>query len=116
MRLLIALVLVLAGFVILAGAAYAHPVHDHASASDEATLPPDDGDAHHGVRHDSSDHSHPLGENPFHEKSSHSSLDVAHELRPSELKFATFARDASPPIAERPGGIDLVPPVPPPLG
>jgi hypothetical protein len=116
MRLLIALVVVLAGFVILAGAAYAHPGHDRAPASDEAAQAPDDGDAHHGVGHDPSDHSHPLGEDPFHEKSSHSSLDVAHELRPSELKFVTFARDASPPFAERPGGIDLVPPVPPPLG
>jgi hypothetical protein len=112
MRVVVALMLVLAGFVILAGAASAHPGHDH----DHAATADGGGHAHHGADHDSSDHSHPLGEDPFHEKSSHSTLDVAHERRLSEMKFVAPARDASPPFAERVGGIDLVPPVPPPLG
>lgn len=109
MRVLAILLTVLAGFLLLATAAHAHPGNHDGDASS---------DSHHhdGTDHDPADHTHPIGDDTYHQKASHNSFDVAHDLRLSELKYSASAREVLPPHFVREGGIDVVPPVPPPLG
>lgn len=72
-------------------------------------------DHHHGV-HDPADHTHPFGEDTFHEKSSHSSLDTAHDQKAADLHGVAPLPAEIPHTEDRACGIAVAPPVPPPLG
>jgi len=109
MRVLAILFTVLAGFLLLATAAHAHPGHHDGGVSSDAHH-------HNGTDHDPADHTQPIGDDTYHQQASHSSFDVAHDLRLSEFKYRVSAREVAPPRFVREGGIDVAPPVPPPLG
>jgi hypothetical protein len=66
--------------------------------------------------HDATDHSHPIGEDTHHQKAAHGALDVAHSQDHSDEKREALQQPEAPQSAERVCGIDVTPPVPPPLG
>jgi len=96
-RLFILFGLLVGALVFLTVPASAHANHDDATVSEDAGAPvglPHDGDADHDVNHNPADHSHPIGEDTYHEKASHSSLDFAHYhavvVRLGEMPRATI--------------------------
>ncbi|MDZ4866929.1 MAG: hypothetical protein SGI91_06370 [Alphaproteobacteria bacterium] len=92
--------------------AHAHGHGDVATAAADA----DAHDADHDADHNPVDHSHPIGDDDYHSKASHSSLDVAHCNVP-DAPLAGFVRAHCLPSADQPlRGIALSPPVRPPLG
>jgi len=109
MRAFATLLTLLAGLFFLAGTAFAHP-GDHAggdaSASDHS---------HHSGDHDPSNHSHPIGEDTHHQKASHGSFELAYEQSLSAFRHGRIERETLPSSVTPLDGIDLVPPVPPPL-
>jgi len=66
--------------------------------------------------HNPADHSHPIGEDTHHQKAAHGALDVAHSQDQSDEKREALQQPEAPQSAERVCGIDVTPPVPPPLG
>jgi hypothetical protein len=66
--------------------------------------------------HDPADHSHPLGEDTYHEKASHSSLDFAH-YHVVAVKLSALPRAANlPAVDEAASGLVPTPLLRPPLG
>jgi hypothetical protein len=117
--------LLMFGMFIAALAFSAAPASAHAHHDGDAALTQDaDGraDSHHGgqadhdVDHNAADHSHPIGEDTYHEKASHSSLDFAHH-QTVVVKVIGLARAANLPVADDAAcGLALTPPTRPPLG
>lgn len=119
------------GFLIIVGMLIAALVFSIASASAHADRDGDaavaqdadspaasrhGGDADHDVAHNPADHSHPIGEDNYHEKASHSSLDFAHHQTVT-VKLAAFPRAANLPVVDEAAcGLALTPPIRPPLG
>lgn len=66
--------------------------------------------------HDATDHSHPIGEDTHHQKAAHGALDVAHSQDQTDEKREILQQPEAPQSTERVCGIDVTPPVPPPLG
>jgi hypothetical protein len=112
--------LLVAALVFLAASAYAHADHGDAAVAHDADAPMH---AHHGgaledhdAEHNSADHSHPIGEDTYHEKASHSSLDFAN-FHSVTVKLAAPPRAANLPVADEAAcGLALTPPIRPPLG
>jgi hypothetical protein len=108
MRVLAMVLALLAGFFVLAPTALAHPGHH----GDEANA------AYHeeaGADHDPRDHSHPIGEDNYHQKASHGSFEIAYEQSLSVIGSMHLTRVTTSWSVAPLDGIDLVPPVPPPL-
>jgi hypothetical protein len=87
----------------------------------------DDGDHHdaehhddtghvHGPDHNPADHSHPFGEDPFHELAAHGTVDVAARCETANERVPSSVALAFLLMHVRAEGIALPPPVPPPLG
>jgi hypothetical protein len=115
--LLVVFGLLVAALIVVAGPASAHADHDHGAAvahHSDAPAP-----SHHsgdGADHNAADHSHPIGEDTYHEKASHSSLDFAH-VSAVTVKLAQLPRPANLPVADEAAhGLALAPPIRPPLG
>lgn len=66
--------------------------------------------------HNPADHSHPIGEDTHHQKAAHGALDVAHTQDESDATREALRQPEAPQSTERVCGIDVSPPVPPPLG
>ena len=118
--LLVVFGLLVAALVCMAAPAYAHAGHDGdaAVAAQDADAPVSyhGGDADHDVDHNPADHSHPIGEDTYHEKASHSSLDFAH-YHVVTVKLADLPRAANLPVVDEAArGLALTPPIRPPLG
>lgn len=118
--LLLALGLLVAALAFMAAPAFAHADHAVSDvavvASDEPAPGAHAGDPDHDVDHNPADHSHPIGEDTYHQKASHSSLDFAHyhvvTVRLAELPCVPHL-----PVAdEAMHGLVLTPPLRPPLG
>jgi hypothetical protein len=114
--LIVGLLAVLMAFSAAPALAHAHGHGD--VAVDEAQSSGDgaeDGVHHDESSHDPIGHSHPIGEDDYHDKASHSSLDFAH-CHAMSSDLAGGVRAFCLPRADRPlQGIALSPPVPPPL-
>lgn len=119
-NLFIAFGLLVAALVFLAAPAYAHADHAGGAVAHQEDAPVH---AHHGgasqdhdIDHNSADHSHPIGEDTYHEKASHSSLDFAH-YHSVTVKLSALPRAANLPVADEAAcGLALTPPIRPPLG
>jgi hypothetical protein len=66
--------------------------------------------------HNPADHSHPVGEDTHHQKAAHGALDVAHMPAEAHTPPDALARPEAPQATDRVCGIEVSPPVPPPLG
>jgi hypothetical protein len=110
MRVLVMLLALMAGLFVLAETALAHP-GDH--SGDDRSVADHEQD---GGDHDPSNHSHPIGEDTHHQKASHGSFELAYEQSLTALKYRRLERETPASAVEPLHGIDLVPPVPPPLG
>lgn len=117
-NLFIALGLLVAALVFLAGPAYAHADHGDAAAAHDADAQTSahHGDADdHGLEHNSADHSHPIGEDTYHQKASHSTLDFVY-FDSVTVRLAALPRAANLPVADEAAcGLALAPPIRPPL-
>jgi hypothetical protein len=118
--LLLALGLLVAALILVAAPAPAHADHDERAAATVSDAPASSsnhpGDPDHDVDHNPADHSHPIGEDTYHEKASHSSLDFAH-YHAVTVKLAALPRAAClPAVDEAACGLTLTPPIRPPLG
>jgi hypothetical protein len=117
--LIIGVFVALLAFSAVPASAHAHGHGDIAMADAGAgTELPDHegGPTDHDIGHSPADHSHPIGEDDYHIKASHSSLDVA-DYHVVHVKLACVARaDRLPDVHEPVCGIALSPPVRPPLG
>jgi len=120
-NLFIVLGLFVAALMFAAAPASAHANHDgDAAVGHDAGAP---GHVHHDgdagdqdAAHNPADHSHPIGEDTYHEKASHSSLDFAH-YHTVTVKLAAQGRPAVlPDVGEAACGLALTPPIRPPLG
>jgi hypothetical protein len=120
-RLLAAVGILLAALVFSTAPASAHADHDDeavfvAHDGDHLQTPPHGGDLDHDIDHNPADHSHPIGEDTYHEKASHSSLDFAHyQVVIVGLGAMPRAPDL-PTTDEAYDGLVLTPPIRPPLG
>jgi LmbE family N-acetylglucosaminyl deacetylase len=119
-RLLAAVGILIAALVFSTAPASAHADHHAdevvAQGADHAANAPHRGDADHDVDHNPADHTHPIGENTYHEKASHSSLDFAHH-QPIVVKTVGSQRVAVLPFTDRVvHGLEPTPPIRPPLG
>lgn len=113
------------GMFIVALVFSAAPASAHAHQDGDAALAQDadsSANSHHGrhtdhdVDHNAADHSHPIGEDTYHEKASHSSLDFAH-YQAFAMKLSGLPRAANLPFAdEATHGLEPTPPIRPPLG
>ncbi len=120
---LVMLLVLIAALVFSAAPASAHADHDHdrdtavaQDADSPATASRHSGDSEHEVAHNSADHSHPIGDDTYHEKASHSSLDFAHHHTVA-VKLAALPRAANLPVVDEAAcGLALTPPIRPPLG
>jgi hypothetical protein len=117
---LVAFGLFVAALTFVAAPAYAHADHTGDAAVGQAEGAPDHlphgGAPRHDSDHNSADHSHPIGEDPYHEKASHSSLDVAH-FHSVTVSLAVLPRAANlPAVNEAARGRVFAPPIRPPLG
>ena len=73
--------------------------------------------AHAGkLLHNPDDHSHPFGQDDYHQKVSHASLDFAFGLGAAPLAWVAAGPSEIVAANEYARGITLSPPVPPPLG
>jgi hypothetical protein len=119
--LLLALGLLVAALAFGTAPASAHADHDDERVAAAAGSGAPASSGHHGgpghdVDHNPADHSHPIGEDTYHEKASHSSLDFAH-YHTITVKLAALPRAASlPAVDEADHGLALTPPIRPPLG
>lgn len=110
--------MLIAALVSLTAPASAHANHDHAPAVEEAdpAAHSPHGDPDHNVDHNPADHSHPIGEDTYHDKASHSSLDFAH-YQAITVKLAGLPRAENLPVADEAArGLEPTPPIRPPLG
>ena len=110
----------IAALAVLAAPASAHADRDgDAALAQDADSPEASrhgGDADHDVDHNAADHSHPIGEDTYHEKASHSSLDFAH-YQAFAVKLAGLSRAANLHFADEAShGLEPTPPIRPPLG
>ena len=109
------------GMFIVALVFSAAPASAHAHHDGDAALAQDadsSANSHHGRQtdHNAADHSHPIGEDTYHEKASHSSLDFAH-YQAFAVKVAGLPRAANLPfVDEASHGLEPTPPIRPPLG
>jgi hypothetical protein len=118
-RLFVVFGLLVGALVFMTAQASAHADHDDdTTVSEHAGTPaglPHGGDVDHDVDHNPADHSHPIGEDTYHEKASHSSLDFAHYhnvvVRLGEASRATIHACAD----EAACGLVPSPPIRPPL-
>jgi hypothetical protein len=118
--LLLALGLLVAALLFVAAPASAHADHGASGAAvtadDGAAPSAHHGDPDHDINHNPADHSHPIGEDTYHEKASHSSLDFAH-YHAVTVKLTELPRAADLPAKnEAAHGLSLTPPIRPPLG
>lgn len=118
--LLVVFGLLVAALVFVAAPAYAHAGHDgDAAVAQDADAPVSThhgGDVDDGVDHNPANHSHPIGEDTYHEKASHSSLDFAH-YHVVTVKLADLPRATNLPVVDEAArGLALTPPIRPPLG
>jgi len=112
--------LLVAALVFVTAPASAHADHGVSGAAvtdgDGAASSAHHGDPDHDINHNPADHSHPIGEDTYHEKASHSSLDFAH-YHAITVKLAELPRAADlPAVNEAAHGLSLTPPIRPPLG
>lgn len=118
-RLFVVFGLLVAALVLMAAPASAHANHDRSTASSQDAAMPaglqHDGDADHDVDHNPTDHTHPIGEDTYHEKASHSSLDFAHHqavvVKLGEMPRAAIRAYVAQPVR----GFAPSPPIRPPL-
>jgi hypothetical protein len=109
MRVFVMLLVLMAGLFVLAETALAHP-GDH-GGDDKGVADHE----HDGGDHDPGNHSHPIGEDTHHQKASHGSFELAYEQDLTAFKHWRLERETLAFSVEPLHGIDLVPPVPPPL-
>lgn len=118
-RLLAAVGILIAALVFSTAPASAHADHhaDEAVAqdADDAANAPHRGDADHDVDHNPADHTHPIGENTYHEKASHSSLDFAHYQAIVVGTVGSQRAAILPFVDEIAHGLEPTPPMRPPL-
>jgi hypothetical protein len=110
LRGVLAIVVLLLGLAVLASPAAAHPQHDHENAVGGAREAPPIHD-----HENAGSHSHAPGEDTYHQKAAHCWLDVPFASRTTSFARmdAAYARMAA--HNETAHGLDLPPPVPPPL-
>jgi len=117
--LLVRVYLLIVGVFAAVLAFWATPASAHAHGHGDLAIAAADAEGHdgdHDASHNPADHSHPIGDDDYHSKASHSSLDVAHCLSP-DVPLAGLVRAHCLPRTDQPlRGIALSPPVRPPLG
>jgi len=140
MRMIAAIAFVFLGVALMAAPASAHraahapdqtSISNDASAPDSAPAglclfsingertkkqPPKENAERPDADHGAGDHSHPIGEDTFHQKSSHASADAAHDQDEATLDGIPPAALTTPSANERICGIEVAPPIRPPLG
>lgn len=127
MRLFAAIIVLMAGLFVVSkpGAAHGEPGHSHAEHSrhhaDEPEAPSDTGerDEHRLEQqsHDPAGHSHPVGEDTQHQKSSHFvGVDFAHGDQANVLKLPVMSVGRHLVANQRVSGVFVRPPIRPPLG
>lgn len=110
------------GFVVAALVFAAAPASAHANHDGDVALGHDADtpghvheDSGEDAAHNPTDHSHPIGEDAYHEKASHSSLDFAH-YHTVTVKLVAQGRPVALPAADEAAcGLALTPPIRPPL-
>jgi len=107
LRGVLAIAVFLLGLAMLAMPAAAHEHHGPSASASEPAQVHDHADAGH--------HSHDIGEDTYHQKASHCSLEVAHVQKAVTLTRFTVTRFQIAAANESVRGITVSPPVPPPL-
>lgn len=118
-RLLAAVGILIAVLVFSTAPASAHADHhaDEVAAqdADHAANALHGGDVDHDVDHNPADHTHPIGENTYHEKASHSSLDFAYHQAIVVRAIGSQRAAILPFVDEIAHGLEPTPPMRPPL-
>lgn len=112
--------MLVATLAILAAPASAHAHHDGnavlAQGSDTSPDSQQRQQADHDRDHNAADHSHPIGDDTYHQKVSHSLLDFAHHQAVAIEPRGLLRAAGLPVVDEAAHGLALEPPIRPPLG